>query len=128
MIEEKSIVNGKNRLIYSKRVVLASDDPITFCFVMDNAFDVEFDFSFETTEDKKPNVNFRSHPVDGGFKVEVVAQNFNNSMGTGFIDPVVFLERTDDATKITKKLSFAFFAYKNDNAHHIMDFDIYEEI
>ena len=126
MVTEKNIFNGDNRLIYSRRIVLASDEPTTFELVLEDGALVNLIFVFNKTEDNKPAFTVEDSTMIGGFSFKIILTNFNNSFGIGLIDPIVILEKTDNKTQQKTKTKLTLYAYKNEDAHHILDIALYE--
>ena len=126
MVVENKICNGKYQLIYSKRVILANEEPIKFFLTLDDGTAVNLFFIFTYTDSKKPGYKVVDNSIEGGFQFEISLENFTNSIGTGLINPITILQKNKDG--ITKSINLAFYSYKHDKAYQILDIALYEEM
>ncbi|MCR4661081.1 MAG: hypothetical protein K5765_03645 [Clostridia bacterium] len=126
LIKLKSITNGKYKIIFSKRLVLVSDDPLEIVFDLSGELNLVLRFSFEEKKEDKPSFAMNSIPVDKGFGYHFILYNFSNSIGTGLVEPIPLISHNVDGTE--KNVCISFFAQKIGKARPIIDAALYEEI
>ena len=126
IIKLMTITNGKYKNIFSKRLILVSDDPIEIIFSLSGELRLVLRFSFEEKNEDKPSFITKPIPIDKGFGYHFVLYNFNNSIGTGLSEPIPLVSHNINGTE--KKVCISFFAYRIGKARPIIDVALYEEI
>ena len=128
MVKEKIIKSGNKKLIYSKRIVTVSNEPLSISTVFDNDFNVEIVFLFNYSDEKKPSysINKVETSSDSSLKYEIELFNFNSSVGIGLINPIELMFHKVNNAK--KAIYLTFFVYKHNGAFPIIDLALYEEI
>lgn len=125
-MEEVLVKNGKYKIIFSKRYLLACGDPIEMDYKLEDGYPISFSFKFVNTDEKKPNFRIDTDTLETGFKFRFILENFNNALGTGTVSPISILTKSNGTDK--KDIYVGFFAFKCGNSNHILDLNIYEEI
>lgn len=125
MIEDIEIATGKYKLIYSKRLMLPSDEPIELLLKLDVSDRLLLKFSFTNSDNSKPSYKVEELKIDNGIGFHFILDKFNSPFGTGLINPVGILSH--NVNGVNKAIVLTFFAYKNNEAHPILDMALYEE-
>ena len=126
MYKEVSIKNGKYQLVFQKRIVMASLDPLEITIEPEKGLLLYFKISLTFNGNDKPNVKFTEIPVEHGVGCHIILNNFKNPLGTGLTQPKSII--THHVQGKEKDISVCFFVYKNADGLPIIDFDLYEEI
>ena len=126
MYKEIEILNGNNRLVFQKRLLLASADPLSIKVLLDENTSLLLNFSFTNNEKEKPDFKIEHKTSNRQFIYDITLINFNNPFGTGLKKPVKLLGHNVNGTQ--KVVSLVFYVYKNGDSNPILDISLYEEV
>ena len=126
MYKEIEIINGKHKLVYQNRILLASEEPLLIKMALDEGFQLHLKFSFEKKEQQKAFVKFEHMDVPNGLGCHFILTNFNNPIGNGLITPKPII--THHVGGKEKQVCITFYVFKHADGNPIIDINLYEEI